>query len=133
MSRVTVAFLTLDEHGTSTGRCEAVRFVSDEHGNVDLTCQMRRGQVFKEKSYESGAQTVQLGRREFSCWGWRSMYGNVFWEATGMGVREAERLLRYLLACGYGVDGYDEGTFSAIIEEHEKARAAREEAPGEPT
>jgi hypothetical protein len=119
-SLVTVAFASNDECGNDKGRAEAVNFVSEEHGNVDLCCQMPRGQVVRrEPEMEHG---LRVGRRQFRSQGWREGYGNMAWNATAMALPEAERLLRYLLACGYTVEGYDcDTSFATIIEEHDRA------------
>lgn len=126
---VTVAFLCNDDDGCFATRTEAVNFVSEEHGNADLTCQMPRGQVLRRVR---GEDAILVGRRRFECYGWQEWFGNMAWDATGMKLDEAERLLRYLLACGYTVEGYDCDTgFAAIIEEHEAKAAAP--LPGEGT
>lgn len=119
---VTVAFACNDERGNFTGRTEAVNFVSEEHGNVDLCCQMPRGQVVRlEPEMEDG---LRVGRRQFRACGWTEWYGNMAWNATRMTLAETERLLRHLLACGYTVEGYDCDTpFAVIVEEHERSRS----------
>ena len=121
-SMVVVAFAMNDDRGNDTGRAEAVNLVSEEYGNVDLCCQMPRGQVVRrEPEMENG---IRVGRRQFRAYGWREWYGNMAWNATQMLPDEAERLLEYLLACGYTVEGYDCDTrFAEAIEKHEAARA----------
>lgn len=130
---VTVAFACNDERGNETERVEAVNFVSEEHGNVDLCCQMPRGQAFRRSGPmthlgpDYTAANVKVGRRYFTAKGWRPWYGNMAWNATGMTLPEAERLLRYLLDCGYTVQDYDCDTpFSKIIEAHERASHSKE-------
>jgi hypothetical protein len=119
---VTVAFASNDERGNDTEHAEAVNLVSEEHGNVNLCCQMPRGQVVR---LAPGGRWVRVGRRAFTCHGWREWYGNMAWNATGMELPEAERLLRHLLGCGYTVEGYDcDGPFAAIIEKHEAPAAS---------
>jgi hypothetical protein len=119
---VTVAFACNDDHGNYTGRTEAAHFVSEEHGDVDLCCQMPRGQALRRDQGDDLTEMVKVGRRRFACHGWREWYGNMAWNATEMTTPEAERLLRYLLGCGYTVEGHDEGSFAAIIEQHESPR-----------
>lgn len=131
MALVTVAFACNDDRGDETLRCEAINFVSEEHGNADLVCQMPRGRALyrvRDERGTTGVILLRIGRRTFRAISWTRWYGNMAWNATQMTLTEAERLLRYLLACGDTVEGYDcDGPFATIIEEHERASRPRRE------